>query len=255
MYSFLFLILANLSLLAPDSFAQNNAYKLRGSGDSLRKEGLGKENVGAHFSLVSVLRGVSSWEHAKLPLLAVKFFMPEEATAYLHIREKVNVQTYKLDAVNIHWPSGWNTFGPWSANEVIHNSDIPVDNLGVTITQRITPHSSGIVYPAVLIDGNSTGNVSTFLTANQYSFVVKSNTGLEPFKWGLYKLTQDGRQLKLNKQEFYVDKLVAGVPFEINIDASKLKEGYYKLKMRGEYITSDYSKVVKKNFKFYHNVN
>lgn len=254
-FAFVFCNLVNISLIVSCAYAQDYAYRIRGNGDNLRKEGLGRENVGAHFSLISVLRGASEWKNTKPSTLVVRFYMLEKATAYLRIREKVNVQTYMLDSERTQWPSGWSTFGPWSAIDVIHNTGVNIDNLGVTVTQRTTPHSSGMVYPAVIVSGNSIYGTSPLQKSEQYSFVVRSHTGLEPFKWGLYMLHQDGSQIKLKGQHDYIDKLVAGVPLEIKIDASGLQEGYYKLKMKGEYITSDHDEVVKKSFKFYHNVN
>ncbi len=242
---------------AMNTFSANDAlgqdelkYRLRGDALNLRHEGIIKEPVSTHFTLISATLGRTKWGPKKNPSkLNIRFYSPTETEANLRVREINSLRSYRLDAARNNWKKGWNHFGPWPTSDVIDHLEIDVNNLGITVTKSKSPSDSGQLFPAILFETNIPPKLES------YTFVVKSNTGLAPLSWSLYRILEANKIRKIESKSGHIEKLAAGSPIQIRVGAKELVGGYYKLRIRGELVSRDRREIVRKSYVFYHKPN
>lgn len=239
-----YLALVLCTLIPVSGFSQSGLdYQSRGGN---RFEGKIEEPVGAHFTLLSATLARLDWGRVSYPSeLSVRFYAPKATRANVRLIEKQRVESYRLDSANKHWKRGWNQFGPWPTADVIARLEVEIDNLGVTVTESEEPSDSGQVFPAVLYEKNIPP------LNGEYHFTVKSNTGLQPLSWTLYRV-EGGKNIKINSQSMYLNKLSVDTPYDIRLSAASLSEGSYKLRIRGELIIQGQKEIVRKTYKFFH---
>lgn len=216
-----------ISIAAPSHALADDAfhYQRRGEGATLRHEGTVREPVTGSFTLLSFTGSGPTAAAAADPHLTVWFRSGEPVEAHLLVREIEDRHSYRMQAERTTWGSGWSQFA-WPP-DVVGGLEIPPGNLGATVTASAVPSDSGTVYPAVV--GARPDRIT------RYQLIFKSSTSMAPLSWNVYRLEHDGRMVRIESASGSAARVPAATPAFVDIDASGLPEGEYKIVVAAEW--------------------
>lgn len=201
------------------------SYQKRGKGDNVRSEGLKTDKKAGTLLLLSFIAYKSKWETDDLPKnLTIKFFSPEESVAYISVREIQSLRSYRMDVERNVWGIGWMNKFTWPSRDVIAPLEIDIKNLGIVISSK-RYGGSGKIYPALFFSNQLPSRIST------YTLTVQCKYTCAPLTWTIRPMHQES-DAKI--QSGSIKRLRGGKPHEITLQASWLKEGWHRIRLRWE---------------------
>lgn len=200
-----------------------DAYRLRGTGDELRREGVKPELHAGSLSLLSFIVGpLPAAAPARMDgRLRVRYHAPGPTRVSIAVRELRTVESYQLDADRVA-SGGWSNSFAWPTAEVIDPLHVDLANLGVVVTRD--PGRSGTIFPAIFGVDPVGGRVPG------YTFVVRPTQTCAPLVWTLFGNPETVGPISTTPMA----RVPARAPKALYLDATGLPDGRYTMRLRCE---------------------
>jgi hypothetical protein len=132
--------------------ADNLAFQDRGN----RLEGYQRREIAAPaFEVLGFVRGSRLSSLRSPAAIQLGFFLPKAARVTIRASELAPIKLYEMQAKQVEWPSGWNTFGPWATSEVISPLGVPLENIAVLAQGAVEQGTEAELVPVSFVQAQA----------------------------------------------------------------------------------------------------
>ena len=159
--------------------------------------------------------------------LVVDFFLPPAAQPRLVAQELAADRFYRMEAKPGGWTPGiWHRFGPWPAGDVILPRRVRTANIGVLIRLDEKPEGTQFIAPAFVHHSPASPALTRYRAQLR---PVRATLGAVDYT--LERIDHD--RLVTVVRESRPGERIEGEPFRVDVDASSLEEGRFRLTVVG----------------------